>query len=118
MLLALANQHQNLQQFERTLAWIDFFTSTVFLMDLVYRWFFRIEGEYKSFKDYCIKNWYDFPSLISDIPGLTGAGTLSILVVARLIRVLRIFKVRPLLNLTTHHFFLHRCSVSSAYTTG
>ena len=78
---------------EHALAWVDFYTSTVFLIDLTYRWVFRDEGEYLNFRDYCLKNWYDFPSLISDVPGVTTAGPLNILVVARLIRVLRVFKM-------------------------
>eukprot|EP01060_Flectonema_neradi_P029504 TRINITY_DN4094_c0_g2_i1.p1 TRINITY_DN4094_c0_g2~~TRINITY_DN4094_c0_g2_i1.p1 ORF type:complete len:1481 (+),score=248.00 TRINITY_DN4094_c0_g2_i1:94-4536(+) len=78
---------------EHALAWVDFYTSTIFLIDLTYRWIFRDEGEYTGFKDYCIKNWYDFPSLISDVPGVTTAGPLNILVVARLIRLLRVFKM-------------------------
>ncbi|KAJ9471647.1 putative potassium channel protein 2 [Diplonema papillatum] len=81
------------QRVEQIVAWIDLFTTTTFFLDLLYRWVYRDDGEYTGFRDYCLKNWYDFPSLICDIPGLTTAGTLNVLVVARLIRVLRIFKM-------------------------
>eukprot|EP01059_Diplonema_ambulator_P006145 TRINITY_DN15915_c0_g1_i1.p1 TRINITY_DN15915_c0_g1~~TRINITY_DN15915_c0_g1_i1.p1 ORF type:complete len:993 (+),score=346.67 TRINITY_DN15915_c0_g1_i1:23-2980(+) len=84
---------------ENIMAWIDFFTTTVFFVDLAYRWIFRDAGEYTDFYDYVVKNWYDFPSLISDIPGVTTAGTLGILVVARLIRVLRILKMFRIVRL-------------------
>eukprot|EP01063_Lacrimia_lanifica_P038503 TRINITY_DN8214_c0_g2_i2.p1 TRINITY_DN8214_c0_g2~~TRINITY_DN8214_c0_g2_i2.p1 ORF type:complete len:854 (+),score=271.16 TRINITY_DN8214_c0_g2_i2:2094-4655(+) len=81
------------------LTWVDFFSATVFLLDLSYRWIFRAPGEYDGALHYVKVNWYDFPSLVTDVPGITSAGSLNVLSLARLVRMLRIFKMFRVIRL-------------------
>eukprot|EP01062_Namystynia_karyoxenos_P011485 TRINITY_DN14113_c0_g1_i1.p1 TRINITY_DN14113_c0_g1~~TRINITY_DN14113_c0_g1_i1.p1 ORF type:complete len:1780 (+),score=510.26 TRINITY_DN14113_c0_g1_i1:85-5424(+) len=77
---------------EAVVAWVDLYTSTIFAIDLGYRWFFR-EDKSQTFRQFAQENWYDWPSLVTDIPGFTTAGALNALTVARLLRLARIIKV-------------------------
>eukprot|EP00666_Eupelagonemidae_sp_cell4sb_P003058 gene3058-7258_t len=65
---------------------------TVFLLDLVVRWVFR-ENKDETGLQFAKRNWYDFPSLITDIPGVTTAGALNALTVARLLKIFKIVKI-------------------------
>eukprot|EP00760_Papus_ankaliazontas_P016901 PhM_4_TR16926/c0_g1_i1/m.30000 len=104
---------------ELILTWTDFFFTTLFLEDLIVRYASRNEvGSDDGEEDLVLgvagpegssiaalgrtrnstlaffrNNWFDIPSLLTDIPGVTTTGALDILVVTRLMRILRLLKV-------------------------
>ena len=72
--------------------WVDLFTASVFAIDLIFRWVFR-EDESMTFLQFFRENWFDFPSLVCDLPGATNSPTLNALVAVRLLRMMRVLKV-------------------------
>eukprot|EP01059_Diplonema_ambulator_P019371 TRINITY_DN3255_c0_g2_i2.p1 TRINITY_DN3255_c0_g2~~TRINITY_DN3255_c0_g2_i2.p1 ORF type:complete len:1237 (+),score=169.04 TRINITY_DN3255_c0_g2_i2:1183-4893(+) len=82
----------------RIFQWIDVYTATIFAIDLIFRFVYR-EDRAMTFRQFFVDNWFDFPSLLCDLPGLTTAGSLNILVVARLLRAIRILKVFRVMRL-------------------
>ena len=83
--------------------WLDFFITTLFFVDLVSRYLLRDSREYRSSWSFVVGNWYDFPSLITDLPGLGAYGVFNYFLVltrfARLFRLLRLLKVFRVLRL-------------------
>eukprot|EP01064_Diplonema_japonicum_P007018 TRINITY_DN14770_c0_g1_i2.p1 TRINITY_DN14770_c0_g1~~TRINITY_DN14770_c0_g1_i2.p1 ORF type:complete len:812 (+),score=173.48 TRINITY_DN14770_c0_g1_i2:47-2482(+) len=78
--------------------WIDVYTAMIFAIDLIFRWVYR-DNPNLTFKAFFIENWFDFPSLLCDIPGLTNTSSLNVLVIARLLRTIRILKVFRVMRL-------------------
>eukprot|EP00741_Cyanophora_paradoxa_P013721 tig00020710_g13244.t1 len=77
-----------------TFVWVDFFFSTAFALDLIMR--FLIRNRPMSFWKFFKANWADFPSLLTDIPGVAsgtgGLGLLNVIVVTRFARAFRFFR--------------------------
>eukprot|EP00743_Colponemidia_sp_Colp-15_P008465 GILK01009204.1.p1 GENE.GILK01009204.1~~GILK01009204.1.p1 ORF type:complete len:1213 (-),score=194.95 GILK01009204.1:193-3831(-) len=75
-------------------AWIDFHITWLFVLDLVARFIVRNKRREPTIWNFCIANWYDFPALLTDIPGATLQTPLSVVkILPRIWRIIRIVKV-------------------------
>eukprot|EP01065_Artemidia_motanka_P046475 TRINITY_DN7057_c0_g1_i1.p1 TRINITY_DN7057_c0_g1~~TRINITY_DN7057_c0_g1_i1.p1 ORF type:complete len:1700 (+),score=438.74 TRINITY_DN7057_c0_g1_i1:78-5102(+) len=84
---------------QNVFTWIDFYTMSCFLVDILYRYYFRDDPN-ENCLGFLRTNWYDVPSLWSDPPGLTQSGSgLDLLVAARLMRLMRLLRVFRVLRL-------------------
>eukprot|EP01065_Artemidia_motanka_P046477 TRINITY_DN7057_c0_g2_i1.p1 TRINITY_DN7057_c0_g2~~TRINITY_DN7057_c0_g2_i1.p1 ORF type:complete len:1111 (+),score=273.46 TRINITY_DN7057_c0_g2_i1:1985-5317(+) len=84
---------------ESIFAWIDVYAMSCFLVDLIFRWYYR-EDQEESLFEFLKRNWYDIPSLWCDPPGIAESGTgLDLLVVTRLLRIMRLLRIFRMLRL-------------------
>eukprot|EP00759_Apiculatamorpha_spiralis_P026584 PhF_6_TR29400/c0_g1_i3/m.43402 len=75
------------------LTWVDLFISSVFAIDLNFKYVFRDRVMMPTAKSFWIEHWYNVPSLFCDIPGVASVGILNLLSLLRLLRMLRLFRL-------------------------
>jgi len=90
--------------------WVDWFVSGAFIVDVCGRVIVLDRLEYSSRLNFCIRNWFEFPSLMCDVPGLTGVVSYFnpwAAPIDRIFRVLRILRavrlVRMYYRITRNH---------------
>eukprot|EP00741_Cyanophora_paradoxa_P018238 tig00021043_g17611.t1 len=91
----------------------DFVSTSLFAVDLVMRCVYRDRELYPSVFKFLRANWYDIPSLITDIPAVTTVGVLQFAVLMRLGRIMRILRILKVVRvmrlyrrLTHQNFFI------------
>eukprot|EP00741_Cyanophora_paradoxa_P005756 tig00000113_g5578.t1 len=104
VLLAIAPWLPYAQQIKErhALLWTDLFVSTFIGLDLTARIVYRDRGRQPSVLHFAERNWFEFPALITDLPGVTVVfsgsyqgvpGLVSLLVVLRTLKVTRVMRM-------------------------
>lgn len=78
--------------------WVDFFITVLFFVDLAVRAHLRDRAKTPGVLGFLRKNWTDCLALFTDVPGVTGVGALSFLVLTRFRHVVRLMRVARILK--------------------
>jgi len=93
--------------------WCDFFFVVLFGADLIVRCSLRNRTKMPSVLAFLRRNWTDCLAMFTDVPGVTGVGALSFLVLTRFRHVIRLFRVARILKVRARAscmLCLHKCA--------